>query len=78
MIIFVRSCRTGRSPYLSRLLSEMRNTDRRRIALLTGVVLVIIVAGIVMVRSNQQPRITPASSTGSMQEQLSPQKNPTH
>ena len=56
----------------------MRNTDRRGIALLTGVVLVIIVAGVVMVRSNQQPRITPASSTGSMQEQLSPQTNPTH
>jgi hypothetical protein len=54
----------------------MRNTDRRGITLLIGVVVFIIVVGIVMMRTNQQPRVTPASSTGSMQEQLSPQTNP--
>jgi hypothetical protein len=56
----------------------MRNTDRRGITLLVGVVLFFIVVGVVMMRSNQQPRVTPASSTGSMQEQLSPQTNPRH
>jgi len=56
----------------------MRNTDRRGITALLAVVIFIIAAAVVLMRLNQQPRVTPASSTGSMQGQLSPQTNPKH
>jgi hypothetical protein len=54
----------------------MRNTDRRGILMLLGVIILAIIFGVILLRMNQQPRVTPASSTGSMQEQLSPRTNP--
>lgn len=56
----------------------MRNTDRRGILTLVGVVIAVIIIGVILLRLNQQPRVTPAAATGSMQEQLSPQTNPKH
>lgn len=56
----------------------MRNTDRRGILNLVGVVVAVIIIGVILLRLNQQPRVTPAAATGSMQEQLSPQTNPKH
>lgn len=54
----------------------MRNTDRCGILTWIGAVILIVIIGVILMRLNQQPRGTPASDTGSMQEQLSPQTNP--
>jgi hypothetical protein len=54
----------------------MRNTERRGILTLAGIVVLAIIIGVVLLRLNEQPRVTPASSTGSMRGQLTPQTNP--
>jgi hypothetical protein len=40
------------------------------------VVIFVVIIGGIMMRLNQQPQITPAAATGSMQGQLSQQTNP--
>ena len=56
----------------------MKNTDGRGLCALAIALLLIVIFGAIMLWLNQQPRVTPASATGSMQEQLSPQTNPKH
>lgn len=58
--------------------ASVRNTDRRGLFVLAMIVVFAILVGAVLMWINRQPTVTPAASTGSMQEQLSPQTNPKH
>lgn len=56
----------------------MKTTDRRSLWALALITIFIAIIGAIMLRLNRQPKVTPASSTGSMQEQLQRQSNPRH
>ncbi|MBA2934655.1 hypothetical protein HZF05_11170 [Sphingomonas sp. CGMCC 1.13654] len=56
----------------------MRITNRRGCLALLVVVLAVIIIGLGMMWLNRQPRVTPASAGGSMQERLTPRTNPPH
>ncbi len=56
----------------------MRNFERKGLAALAVAIVVIVIIGVGMMWFNRQRSVTPASSTGSMQGQLSPRTNPPH
>jgi hypothetical protein len=56
----------------------MRNTSGRGLLALGLVVLFIVIGGVVLLRLNTQPRVTPAGPAGSMGEQLTPRTAPPH
>ncbi len=56
----------------------MRVSDKHGCLVLAAAVILIVIVGVVLMRLNRQPRVTPAASSESMQEQLSPQTNPKH
>jgi hypothetical protein len=52
------------------------NNERKGLLALSIAIVAIIIIGVGMMWFNRQSSVTPASSTGSMQEQLSPRTNP--
>lgn len=59
-------------------MAAVTNKDRKGLLALSVAIVVIIIIGIGMMRFERQSSVTPASSTGSMQEQLSPRTTPPH